>query len=130
MEHTTVMVADHHRDIRRIICEYIGRFPNYKVIGEVGDGQDLMQQVRKLKPHMLVVDIDFPQCSGFQAARIVREEHLDISVVIATMFDDPIYRTRALQAGATSLLTKATLKQSLETTFQFQGVVLGSHARS
>lgn len=130
MEHTTVLVADHHQDIRKIICEYIGRFPNYKVIGEVGEGQDLIQQVRKLKPHMLVVDIEFPQCNGIEAARIIKEEHLDISVVIATMFDDPIYRTRALQAGVTNILTKASLKKSLETTFQSQGVVLGRHPRN
>lgn len=130
MEHTTVLVADHHHDIRKIICEYIGRFPNYRVIGEVTDGKDLIQQVRKLKPDMLVVDIEFPHCTGIEAARLIKREQMDISVVIATMFDDPIYRTQALQAGVTSILTKASLKKSLETTFQSHGVVLGRHPRS
>ena len=130
MEHTTVLVADHHQDIRKIICEYIGRFPNYKVIGEITDGLNLIQQVRKLKPHMLVVDIEFPRCNGIEAARIIREESLEPSVVIATMFDDPIYRTKALEAGASSILTKSSLKMSLETTFQSPGVVLGRHPRS
>jgi DNA-binding NarL/FixJ family response regulator len=125
MKRTTVLIADHHHNLRRSIREFFHRLPNFEVIGELESGGELEEKIRELQPDLLIIDIEFPVINGMEIARRVRREGLPTQVFITTMFEDPIYSAQALEAGARGIIAKSQLKLDLDSKFKFHGVFLG-----
>lgn len=117
MKRIKVLIADDHRDFRRIVREFLDRLPNVSVIGEAGDGSEAVEQVEKLIPDVVLMDISMPQMNGFEATRIIKQRWPETKVLIATTYDDPMYRMQALEVKADGFILKGTLKPSLEATF-------------
>jgi DNA-binding NarL/FixJ family response regulator len=120
MKQIKVLIADDHRDFRRIVHEFLDRLPNVSVIGEAGDGTEAVKQVGKLIPDVVLMDISMPNMNGLEATRIIKERWPGTKVLIATTYDDPMYRMQALQAKADGFILKGSLKPSLEATFGAQ----------
>ncbi len=125
MKRTTVLIADHHHNLRKNIREFFHRLPNYEVIGELENGEELERKIRELQPDLLIVDIELPVMNGIEVARRVRREGLSTHVFVTTMFEDPIYSAQALEAGARGVITKSQLKLDLDSKFKVHGIVLG-----
>jgi DNA-binding NarL/FixJ family response regulator len=120
MKRIKVLIADDHRDFRRIVHEFLDRLPNVSVIGEAGNGNEAIDQVEKLFPDVVLMDISMPYMNGLEATRIIKQRWPDIKVLIATTYDDPTYRMQALEAKADGFILKGSLKPSLEATFSAQ----------
>ncbi len=120
MKKVKVLIADDHRDFRRIVHEFLDRIPNVSVIGEAGDGNEAVEKVEKLIPDVVLMDISMPHMNGLEATRIIKQRWPDTKVLIATTYDDPMYRKQALEARADGFILKGSLKPSLEATFGAQ----------
>ena len=114
------LIADDHRDFRRVVHEFLDRLPNVSVIGEAGDGGEAVEKVEKLIPDFVLMDISMPNMNGIEATRIIKQRWPGTKVIIATTYDDPIYRAQALDAKADGFILKASLKPSLEATLGIQ----------
>ena len=100
MKRKTVFIADHHREIRRAVCDFFQHHDEFRVVGEIEDGSDIIDRVAELLPDILIVDIEMPGCNGIETTRIIKDRKLPVRVLVSTMFDDPLYKARALQMRA------------------------------
>jgi DNA-binding NarL/FixJ family response regulator len=117
MPRIKVLIADDHRDFRRIVREFLNGLPNVSVVGEATNGGEAVAQVELLIPDFVLMDISMPQMNGLEATRIIKQRWPDTKVLIATTYDDPAYRLQALDARADGYILKGSLKPALEATF-------------
>ncbi|HTP13264.1 MAG TPA: response regulator transcription factor [Bacteroidota bacterium] len=117
MEQIRVLIADDHRDFRRAVHEFLCRIPNVSVVGEAEDGNDAVEQVGRLAPDVVLMDIRMPNTNGLEATRIIKERWPKTRVLIATQNDDVAYRMQAQEAHADGFIVKSDMKPVLVKTF-------------
>jgi two-component system response regulator NreC len=102
MHRPTVIVADDHRGILTVASMLlIGEF---EIIATVGDGTSAVEAIAKLKPDVVILDIEMPGTSGIQAAHRLKELGLAAKVVFLTVQDDSDYVAAACAMGASYVL--------------------------
>lgn len=121
MDPIKVLIADDHRDFRRVVRDFLDRLPNVKVVGEACDGVEAVDKAGLLTPDVILMDIAMPHRNGLEATRMIKERWPAITVLIATMHDNPMYRVQAQEARADGFFLKSALKPSLEATFSSNG---------
>lgn len=106
MDQPTVIIADDHPIFRKGLRDVIEGSARFHVIGEADDGDEALSLIRREKPAIAVLDIEMPKRSGIDIVRIVREEHLPVSTMILTMYDDEDLFNEAMDAGAMGYILK------------------------
>ncbi|MCI0708055.1 MAG: response regulator transcription factor [Ignavibacteriae bacterium] len=113
-----ILLADDHAGFRRTVSEFLARLPDINVVGEAADGREAVEQVEKLHPDMVLIDISMPNQNGLEATRIIKERWPATRVVIATTHDSPFYRNKANEAHADGYILKSSLKPDLVAAIQ------------
>ncbi|MBI3585646.1 MAG: response regulator transcription factor [Ignavibacteriales bacterium] len=116
MEPIKVLIADDHKDFRKVVRDFLNRLPNISVVGEAIDGFDVIEKMEQLDPDIVLMDIAMPHRNGLDATRIIKQRWPGKKVFIATMNDDPMYRLQAQQVKADGFILKSSLKPTLEAT--------------
>lgn len=92
-----------------LLRESIGRTlllnEGYSIIGSYGDALGVEEQV-KIKPDLILMDIDMPGMTGIEAVRKIRTAGLDVPIIMLTVFDDNKHVFDALREGASGYLLK------------------------
>lgn len=101
-----VVLADDHLLFREGMKLLIRRMPDVEVVGEAGDGLELLQLLRELAPDMAIIDIAMPNLRGIEAAREIKMSHPHIKVLILTMHKSKEYLYHSISAGADGYLLK------------------------
>jgi DNA-binding NarL/FixJ family response regulator len=113
MKKPRVLLADDHKivleGLRRVLEE------DFELAGFAGNGHELIELARQLKPDVVVADISMPLLNGIDAARTLLEEDPKLKVVFLTMHPDQTYATRALNAGASGYVLKHSASDELVT---------------
>ena len=76
--------GDSVRDVIRIFLEHAG----FEVCGEAGDGMEAIEQARKLKPDLIVLDLAMPRMNGAEAATVLSQTMPDIPIVLLTLYQN------------------------------------------
>ena len=108
-----LLIADDHRLFRqglRQLCELLGGF---EVVGEAENGQEAVDLARRLKPDVILMDINMPILDGVQATHFITEENPSARVIILTMYRQDQYVLEAIKAGARGYLLKDIDEQEL-----------------
>ena len=87
--------------------------PAIEVVGEAGDGREVLHRTRLLSPHIVLMDIRMPDLDGIAATRDVLAAFPNVKVVILTTFERDDYIFGALSAGASGFLLKRTRPEDL-----------------
>ena len=103
---TRVVVADDQAVVRRGFAAILGSAPGLEVVGEAGDGVELLRLVAGRQPDVAVVDVRMPVMDGIAATRRITAEHPGTRVLVLTTFDLDEYVYDALRAGASGFLLK------------------------
>ncbi len=117
MDTIRVLLADDHAEFRRLVCDFLNKMPHVSVVGEAADGKSAVEQVARLNPHLVLMDISMPEQNGIEATRIIKQRWPHTLVVIATTHDNQIYRLQAEEAKADGYVMKSDLKPVLESVF-------------
>jgi DNA-binding NarL/FixJ family response regulator len=117
MDRIRVLIADDHRDFRKVVHEFLNQLPNVSVVGEACDGDEAVEQVGRLSPDVVLMDIQMPHKNGLEATKIIKDRWPETKVLIATLNDDPQYRLQAIEVRADGFIVKSDLKPSLQQTF-------------
>ena len=101
-----VFLTDDHTVVRQALAEMISREPEFKVVGQCGDGLRVSEQVQAAKPDVLVLDIAMPGLNGLDICRDLTRRMRNLAVLILSMHDDEEFVVRAMENGALGYLTK------------------------
>jgi len=83
------------------------------VVGNVGDGYELLAEAERLHPDVIVLDITMPRLDGIEAARQLRRSHQSARLVFLTVHEDADYARAALDAGGLGYVVKTRLASDL-----------------
>ena len=103
---TRVFIADDQALVRAGFRRLLELAPGIEVVGEAGDGLEAVDQARRLRPNVVLMDIRMPKLDGIEATRRLTSDGDAMRVLILTTFglDDYVYD--ALRAGASGFMLK------------------------
>lgn len=111
--HYRILLADDHALIRHGIRTLISNNPTLKVIGEVGDGEELLEFLQTNVPDLLILDISMPKLTGIEAVSKVKKLYPAIKILMLTMHKNKQYFYHAMSAGADGYLMKEDSDEEL-----------------
>jgi DNA-binding NarL/FixJ family response regulator len=102
-----LLIADDHELVREGFAMILGAEPALDVVGEARDGEEAVAQAERLRPDVVLMDIEMPKLDGVGATRAILER-LDPAprVLIVTTWDTDEYVFAALRAGASGFVLK------------------------
>jgi DNA-binding NarL/FixJ family response regulator len=110
-----ILLADDHDLVRRGIRALLHAKRRWRVVGEARDGVEAVAKAKKLKPHVVILDVDMPRLNGLEAARQVRDALPRAKILILTLHESGEMLRRALGTGAHGVVLKSDLAESLVT---------------
>ncbi|MBI5606333.1 MAG: response regulator transcription factor [Deltaproteobacteria bacterium] len=108
-----VFLADDHPLVRDGLEAIFRAQQEIVFIGSAADGRRAVQQILKLKPDVVLMDISMPNLNGIEATRQIIENQPAIGVIILSMFDNFEYINQAFQAGAKGYLLKLSATEEI-----------------
>ncbi len=103
----TLLIADDDAVTRSGLRTLLSAQPGIAVVGEASDGVEAVEQVRRLRPDVVLMDVRMPRCDGIEATRrLLAESAAPTKVVVITTFENDGYVTAALSAGASGFVLK------------------------
>ena len=108
-----VLLAEDQSMVRGALVALLRLEADIEVVGGCADGLAAWKETQRLRPDVIVVDIEMPGLTGLELALRVRERGLPSRVVIVTTFARPGYLRRALDAGVAGYLLKDAPAQQL-----------------
>lgn len=109
----SVIIVDDHEVVREGTRKMLERDPDIVVVDEVGSVADALVSARRLRPRLMVIDVELPDGSGVQVVRGVIAEDLPTRCLMLTAHDDYVYFSEALTAGAGGYLLKTASSAEL-----------------
>lgn len=109
----TVLLVDDHAVVREGYRRLLEKSPSIRVVGEANDAQSAYIAFQEHQPQVTVMDIALPGASGIDALRRIRARAPQAQVLMFSMYEDPVFAARALQAGARGYVTKAAAPEVL-----------------
>src|SRR3989304_4724279 len=108
-----ILLADDHpvvrQGLRRILAEAFGNV----VVGEAGNAQEALEQTRRHKWDVALLDISMPGRSGLEVLKEIKQEKPALPVLVLSIHAEDRYAIRALMAGAAGYLTKESVPERL-----------------
>ncbi|GIG64468.1 response regulator [Phytomonospora endophytica] len=104
----SVLIVDDDPLVRAGLIMMLGGAADIRVVGEAGDGGEVLALVDRLAPDVVLMDIRMPTVDGLAATEAVRARPDAPEVIVLTTFDADAHVLRALRAGAAGFLLKDT----------------------
>lgn len=112
-EKIKVILADDHKLLLSGLRMQLGTWDEFAVIGTCVNGQETVEACERELPDIVLMDMQMPVLSGFEATKIIKERHPSVKVVALTTFDDYETVDAALQAGCDGFLLKVSDPEQL-----------------
>ena len=102
----TIVLVDPQSTVRQALRMRLGLEPDMQVLGETGDGESALDLVQKLRPRVVLMDIEMPRMDGITATEALHGLVPQSAVVISSLLSDNATRARARKAGAVAFVEK------------------------
>lgn len=113
-----VLVVDDIPETRENIIRSLQFNDSIEVVGTASNGYQAIEMTRKLKPEVVIMDVNMPDMDGIHATAAIRKEVPSSQVIILTVQDDIDYMRNAMLAGARDFLTKPPMIDELNSAVQ------------
>jgi DNA-binding NarL/FixJ family response regulator len=113
MKTIKIVLADDQQLVREGLALLLDLFDDLEVVGEAVDGKQAIEEVKKHKPDVVLMDIQMPELDGVAATTAIQEIWPESKVIILTTFDDDEYVFEGLRAGAVGYLLKDVPSEQL-----------------
>ncbi|MCI6164577.1 MAG: response regulator transcription factor [Lachnospira sp.] len=101
-----ILLADDHRMVREGLKQLLDFEKELKVIGEAGDGYECLNLTNKLKPDIVLLDLNMPNLDGLQVLEIMKQQKMDCKIIILTIHKEIDYLVKALDVGCEGYVLK------------------------
>jgi DNA-binding NarL/FixJ family response regulator len=107
MQAIQIALVDDHRLFRSGIASLINKLPQYAIIFEAGDGEELTRKLTpKVKPDIILLDINMPKKDGIATAQWIRNNYPDVCIIVLSMFEDAEKVLQMVKIGVKGYLLK------------------------
>ena len=101
-----IVIADDHPIVRTGLRRVIEGEPDFEVVAEAGDGETGLELIRKLQPHVAILDLDMPKLNGFAVAGEIRRSNLSVEVIFLTIHREVDLLHKAMDIGGRGYIVK------------------------
>ena len=112
-ERIRVLTVDDHPLLREGIASVLDGEEDVLLVGEATNGAEAIEQFRKLRPDVTLMDLQMPVMNGIDAIRSIRQEFPASRFIVLTTYQGDVQALRALKAGAAGYLLKNMLRKDL-----------------
>src|SRR3990170_1198834 len=118
-----VLIADDHAIVREGIRMILALHDDIEVVGEAANGVEAIEQVDKLSPDVVLMDIAMPGLGGLEATLEIVKRKPQSKILVLTQYDNTEYIYRFLKAGAAGYVLKKAVGSDLVSAIRsvFQG---------
>ena len=113
-----VLAVDDHPLLREGIAALLADETDVVLVGEAADGREAVEQFRKLRPDVTLMDLQMPHLNGVEATMTIRTEFPDARIVVLTTYTGDVQVPLALKAGASGYLLKNGIRTELLSTIR------------
>ena len=108
-----VVVADDHPVIRGMVRSTLEQHPHFEVCGEAENGADAIEEVKRERPDVVVLNVTMPLVNGFEAAREIKKQIPETAIVILSSHADARFVAEARKIGVRAYVSKSKIGQAL-----------------
>jgi DNA-binding NarL/FixJ family response regulator len=108
-----ILTVDDHALLREGIAALVDLEPDMELVAEASTGREAIEQFRRHRPDVTLMDLQMPDISGIEAIIAIRGEFHDARIVVLTTYSGDIQVVRALKAGARGYLLKGNVHTDL-----------------
>ncbi len=108
-----IVLADDHEAIRLGVSSMLSSRPDWRIVGEAGNGREALDLIRSTQPDIAILDYSLPEMNGLEIARAVKREMPRVEVLIFTMHDREDVLADLLTAGVRGYLLKSDASRHL-----------------
>jgi two-component system invasion response regulator UvrY len=113
MEKITILIADDHTLVRETWSFILNTDPRFSVIAESGSGEEAVELAKKLRPNIVIMDINLPGINGIEATQQIRKFSPGSKVLGVSLHTQPTYARKMIQKGAMGYVTKNSSKEEM-----------------
>jgi DNA-binding NarL/FixJ family response regulator len=110
---TSVVIVEDDPGIREMLSRVLKRAPGIELLAAFENGEAALAGIPKLKPRVVMMDIQLPGMNGIECIRAVRDVLPETQVLVFTVFGDSEHVFEALKAGASGYLLKRTSREEI-----------------
>jgi len=108
-----IIVADDHRIIRQGVGMLLNAQPDMQVVGEAGNGREVLRQAKELLPDVVIMDVSMPELNGIEATQRLLCAAPEVKVIALSMHSDSQFVLNMLKSGASGYLLKECCHEEL-----------------
>jgi len=108
-----ILIYEDNQQLRESVVTLISFSTEFTLVGRFGDVLQVEQQVKELKPDVILMDIDLPGMNGIEAVKKIRLFNAWVHIIMLTVFDDNKHVVEAICAGASGYLLKMHIPEKL-----------------
>lgn len=120
---TRVLIVGDQPQYRHALHSVLEIEPDLEPVGEASNGSEAIEQVARLRPDIVLMDVNIPDMDGMEATRKLVERYPDLGVIMLTMYTGETHLRQARRAGASAFVLKDADSQALLKTIR--DVMLG-----
>lgn len=109
----SIVLADDHAMVRQSLASVLEASGEVTVVGQAGDGIELKEQVKQLRPGCLVMDYSMPNHDPSETIKSLLEDVKSLKILVLTVHENAHYAVRVIEAGAHGYLIKSSAVEEL-----------------
>jgi len=126
-EKIKVIIADDHALVREGIAKILSLEADIEILGEASDGKEAVELAKKLKPDVVLMDINMPNVNGIVATREIKKENPGVKIIALTIHEQVDYLLELIRYGISGYLLKDVtpdeLIKTIRQVFSGKGVI-------
>ena len=108
-----ILICEDNERLRSSLCILIDGTENMEIVGAFGNTENILSHVERLKPNVIIMDIDMPEHDGIEGVQIVKKRFPEVKIIMHTVFDDDDRLFTCLSHGADGYILKKDASSSL-----------------
>src|SRR3984893_16630280 len=108
-----ILAVDDHPLLREGVAALIGNEPDMELVAEASNGREAIEQFRKVRPDVTLMDVQMPDMSGIDALIAIKQEAPKAKIIVLTTYGGDALAMRAIKAGAQAYVLKGLVRKEL-----------------
>jgi DNA-binding NarL/FixJ family response regulator len=113
MDKISILIADDHTLVRETWSFILNTDPRFTVVAECGSGEEAVELAKKLRPNVVIMDINLPGINGIEATQQIRKFSPGSKILGVSLHTQPTYARKMIQKGAMGYVTKNSSREEM-----------------